>query len=50
MGRDYWSYGLAANHHVIDALTRYSFEQGLSSRRVTPEEIFWPATHDLSKI
>ncbi len=50
MAKDYWSYGLEANHHVLDALTRYSFEQGLSCRRVKPEEVFWPATHDLSKI
>ncbi len=50
LATDYWSYGLEANRHVLDALTRYSFEQGLSVRRVKPEEIFWPATHDLSKI
>ncbi len=50
MGRDYWSYGLEANHKVLDMLTRYSYEHGLSSRKVAPEELFWPATHDLSKI
>lgn len=50
MGRDYWSYGLEANRHVLEALTRYSFEDGLSSRKVSPDELFWPATHDLSKI
>ena len=50
LGHDYWSYGLEANHHVLDTLARYSFEQGLSVRRLKPEEMFWPATHELSKI
>ena len=50
MGDDYWPYGLAANRHVLEAFTRYHFEQGLSVRRVQPEELFHPATLDLSKV
>ncbi len=50
MGHDFWSYGFEANHHVLDTLARYSHEQGLSVRRLPVEEMFWPATHDLSKI
>ena len=50
MGSDFWSYGVEANHRVLDTLARYSHEQGLSSRRLPVEEMFWPATHDLSKI
>ena len=50
MGPDYWSYGFAANRNVLDTLTRYSFEQGLSKRRVMPEELFAASTLDLAKI
>ena len=50
MGPDYWSYGLEANHHVLDTLARYSFEQGLSARRLPVAEMFAAATHDLSKV
>ena len=50
MGEDYWSYGLQANRHVLDAFTRYHQEQGLSARRVSPEEMFAPSACDLSRI
>jgi 4,5-dihydroxyphthalate decarboxylase len=44
MGEDWWSYGLPANHHVLDTFLRYHHEQGLSHRRVTPEDLFAPST------
>ena len=50
MGDDYWPYGLEANRHVLEAFTRYHFEQGLSARRLRPEDLFHPATLDLSKV
>ena len=50
MGEDYWSYGLEPNRHVLDAFTRYHFEQGISARRVQPDELFHPASLDLSKV
>ena len=50
MGEDYWPYGLEANHHVIDTFSRYHFDQGLSKRRVAPEELFAASALDLSKI
>jgi 4,5-dihydroxyphthalate decarboxylase len=50
MGQDYWSYGFEANRVPLDTLTRYSYEQGLSKRRVMPDELFAAATLDLSKI
>ena len=50
MGPDYWSYGFAANRNVLDTLTRYSFEQGLSKRRVMPKELFAASTLDLAKV
>jgi 4,5-dihydroxyphthalate decarboxylase len=50
LGEDYWSYGLEPNRHVLETLAAYSFEQGLSARKVAPEEMFARSTHDLSKI
>ena len=50
MGEDYWSYGLAANRHVLETFTRYHHEQGLSARKVAPEELFAASTLDLTKI
>jgi 4,5-dihydroxyphthalate decarboxylase len=40
LGDDWWSYGLDANRHVLDTFLRYHHEQGLSPRRVAPEELF----------
>jgi 4,5-dihydroxyphthalate decarboxylase len=50
MGEDYWSYGLEANRHVLEPFTRYHHEQGLSARKVSPEELFARSACDLSKI
>jgi 4,5-dihydroxyphthalate decarboxylase len=50
MGEDYWSYGLEANRHVLEAFTRYHHEQHLSARRVAPEELFAASTLDTSKV
>jgi len=44
MGEDYWPYGVEANRPALEALVRYSFEQGLSPRRLAVEELFAPAT------
>ena len=40
LGGDYWSYGIDANRAAIEALCRYSFEQGISPRLLKPEELF----------
>jgi 4,5-dihydroxyphthalate decarboxylase len=50
MGEDYWSYGLDPNQHVIEAFSRFHHEQGLSVRKVAPEELFARSALDLSKI
>jgi 4,5-dihydroxyphthalate decarboxylase len=50
MGNDYWSYGFEANRHVLETFTRYHHEQGLSARKVEPEELFAASTLDLTKI
>jgi 4,5-dihydroxyphthalate decarboxylase len=44
MGDDWWPYGLTANRHVLDTFLRYHHEQGLSPRRLAPEELFAPET------
>src|SRR5262249_39504797 len=50
MGADYWSYGVEPNRHVLETFTRYHHEQGLSPRKVAPEELFARSTLDLTKI
>jgi 4,5-dihydroxyphthalate decarboxylase len=44
MGEDFWPYGVEANRKVLEAMTRYSFEQGLSVRKVEVDELFAPQT------
>ncbi|HET7201386.1 MAG TPA: ABC transporter substrate-binding protein [Burkholderiales bacterium] len=44
LGEDWWPYGLEPNRHVLDTFLRYHHEQGLSKRRLTPEELFAPET------
>ncbi|MEA2270965.1 MAG: 4,5-dihydroxyphthalate decarboxylase [Solirubrobacteraceae bacterium] len=46
MGRDFWSYGLEPNRHVLQTFLRYHHEQGLSARRIAPEELFVPEVLD----
>jgi len=50
MGEDWWAYGLAPNRHVLDTFLRYHHEQGLSQRRLAPEELFAPETLESFKI
>jgi 4,5-dihydroxyphthalate decarboxylase len=50
MGEDFWPYGFNENRKQIETFARYHHEQGLSARRVAPEELFAPSTFDLSKI
>jgi len=50
MGEDWWPYGFAPNRQVLDTFLRYHHEQGLSRRRLQPEELFAPETLDTFKI
>lgn len=50
MGEDYWRYGIKESAHEIEAITRYSYEQGLSERRLTAEDLFAASTFEISKI
>lgn len=44
MGFDFWPYGIEANRHTLDVMTRYSFDQGLATRKLEVEELFAPLT------
>ena len=50
MGKDFWAYGYRPNVEAINRLLRYHFEQGLSRRQLTPEEIFAPETLEAYRI
>lgn len=50
MGDDFWAYGVEPNAKVIEAITRYSFDQGLSERRLAAEDLFAPSTFEISKV
>ena len=42
MGSDYWPYGFEKNQATLSTFLRYHFEQGLSKRLLTPQELFAP--------
>ena len=41
-GGDPFVYGYDSNLHLLEAMTQYSHEQGLSERRLSPDELFAP--------
>ena len=49
MGDNYWPYGIAPNRKALEALFRYSYEQGLARRKLTIEELFHPSTLELAE-
>lgn len=50
LGDDWWPYGFTRNRGVLDTFLRYHHEQGLSSRRLQPDELFAPETFEAFKI
>jgi 4,5-dihydroxyphthalate decarboxylase len=51
MGDNYYSYGLdKPNRKTLETLCRYSFEQGMSNRQLTIEELFAPEGLELVEI
>ncbi|CAM5482464.1 ABC transporter substrate-binding protein [Eoetvoesiella caeni] len=50
MGEDYWSYGVAPNRTTLEAFVRHHHGQGLSSKLMSVDEIFHPATYETPKI
>ncbi len=49
MGDNYYSYGIKPNRKTLELLFRYSHQQGLSSRELTIEELFEPASLELTE-
>ncbi len=47
MTRDPLAYGIRAARPVLETIARYSYEQGLTTRRIGLEEIFAPGTMEL---
>lgn len=50
MGEDHWPYGVDENRKEIEAMLRYAFDQGLTARQLTPEDLFAASVFDLVKI
>ena len=50
MGDDFWPYGFAPNRETLATFLRYHHEQGLSKRKLEPEELFAPETLESFKI
>jgi 4,5-dihydroxyphthalate decarboxylase len=46
MGQDFWSYGVEPNRKVLDYFLEQHYREGLSSRRVSVDEMFHPATYE----
>ena len=44
IGKDWYPYGIEANRPTIDALLQYTYEHGLTPRRLKVEELFVPST------
>jgi 4,5-dihydroxyphthalate decarboxylase len=46
---DWWPHGIEPNRTVLETFLRYSHEQGLSPRRVSIDELFFPTTYETAK-
>ncbi|HEY2422947.1 MAG TPA: hypothetical protein VGH55_02515 [Chthoniobacterales bacterium] len=40
LGDDWWVYGMEANRKMVETFLCYHFEQGITARRFTIEDIF----------
>jgi len=49
MGENYYSYGIKPNRKTLETLFRYSYHQDLCSRELTIEELFEPASLELTE-
>ncbi len=46
MGDEFWTYGIEKNRHVLEEFIDQHHRQGLSSRRVSLEDLFHPSTFE----
>jgi len=49
MGDNFWPYGITPNRKALEALFRYSYEQGLAGRKLTIEELFHPSSLEFTE-
>jgi len=49
MRENFWPYSIEPNRKTLETLFRYSYEQGLSSKQLTIEELFHHSTLTLEK-
>lgn len=49
MGENFWPYGIEPNRKALETLFRYSYEQGLSSKHLTINELFDSSTLDFAE-
>ena len=42
MGENYWAYNVEHNRRVLEAITQYAYEQGLSANRIDYQSFFSP--------
>ena len=50
MGKEFWKYGYEPNVQNLSTFLRYSYEQGLAKRLLTPRELFAPESLESFKI
>lgn len=50
MGEEFWPYGIEANRKTLEAMARYSFEQGLAVKHLKIEEMFAATTLDETRV
>ncbi|HEX4780292.1 MAG TPA: hypothetical protein VH301_06035 [Usitatibacter sp.] len=50
MGDDFWPYGFEPNRETLATFLRYHHEQGLSQKRLEPEDLFAPETLESFRI
>lgn len=50
MGEDWWPYGIDRNRGALETFLRYHYQQGLSGKQMTIEDLFAPETLDEHKV
>jgi hypothetical protein len=42
MGENYWAYNIEKNRRILEAITQYAYEQGLSPNKIDYMDFFHP--------
>ena len=50
MGENFWPYGVEANRKALETLFQYSYEQGLSSKKLKIEDVFHRSTLNFTDV